>query len=66
MLLITGATDGQARCSEISLLEIICYLPAVYSVLEKNVLTSASGYRLQDFQEKPSYPQGDVTFILGP
>lgn len=68
MLLITGATDGQARCSAISLLEIVCYLPAVHSALEKKNIffTSALGYRLQDFQEKPSYPREDFMFILGP
>lgn len=70
MLLITGATDGQARCSAISLLEIVCYLPTVHSALEKKTFffffASALGYRLQDFQEKSSYPRGDVMFILGP
>lgn len=37
------------------------------SAWKKNIFfTSALGYRLQDFQEKPSYPRGDVMFILGP
>lgn len=36
MLLIYRTTDGQAKCTVISLLKIVCYLPAVHWALKKN------------------------------